>query len=67
MKPVNSSSISHVGHDPATGVLSVKFHNGKTYQYEGVSSDQAADMLKAESIGRHFMGNIRGKFKGVAK
>jgi len=65
MKPVKSGSISHVGHDPETGILSVKFHSGQTYRYADVPADQAAKMLAAESVGRHFMENIRGSFKVV--
>lgn len=65
MTPVNSSSISHVGHDPETGILSVKFHSGQTYRYAGVSANQAAKMLAADSVGSHFAKNINGNFKVV--
>lgn len=65
MTPVKSGSIESVGHDPATGILSVKFKSGQTYQYEGVSADHAAKLTGAESIGRHFMEHVRGSFKAV--
>lgn len=63
MKPVKSGSIAAVGHDPKTGILSVQFHSGQTYHYEGVSAADAAKLHGAESVGRHFMQNIRGSFK----
>lgn len=65
MKPVKSSSIAKVGHNPATGVLSVLFHNGSTYDHAGVSADEAAALLNAESVGSHYNKHIRGTFKGV--
>jgi hypothetical protein len=63
MRPVKSGSIAAVGHDPETGVLSVKFHSGQTYHYAGVPADAAAKLQNAESVGRHFMEHIRGNFK----
>lgn len=66
MSAVKSSSIKDVHHDPATSILAVEFHNGKTYRYEGVSADQAAKLKGADSIGRHFMSHIRGTFN-IAK
>jgi hypothetical protein len=62
-----SSSIADVSHDPANGVLSVKFHSGATYHYEGVSAAQAAAFKGADSVGRHFMANIKGSFKQVQR
>lgn len=68
MKPVSgSSSISHIGHDPATNVLSVQFHGGETYHYAGVNADQAAAFHGAKSVGRHFIDHIKGTFKQVKK
>lgn len=63
MKPVDSTSISHVGHDPATRVLSVKFASGQTYNYANVSAEAHAALLGADSIGSHFQANIRPKFR----
>lgn len=65
MKPVKSGSIAGVGHDPETKILSVKFHSGQTYQYEGVSAEQAAALHGAKSVGRHFMEHVRGSYKQV--
>lgn len=64
MKPVKSSSIEAIGHNPSTSVLSVKFKSGETYTYAGVSADQHAKLMSAESVGSHFQKNIRSKIEG---
>lgn len=62
MHPVDSSVISHVGHDPETDTLRLTFTTGRTYDYTGVTSAHHADMMAAPSIGKHFGSEIRGKF-----
>lgn len=64
MTPVKSSSLAKMGHDPKTSVLSVEFKSGETYHYAGVSSDQHAKLMSAESIGSHFQKHIRNAFSG---
>jgi hypothetical protein len=64
MTPVKSSSLAFVDHDPASGVLSVKFKSGETYTYAGVSADHHAKLMSADSIGSHFQKHIRSKFEG---
>lgn len=63
MKPVKSTSIVAIGHDPATRTLSVRFANGPTYHYAGVSADTHAKLMAADSIGSHFQSHIRPKYK----
>ncbi|MDB5611339.1 MAG: hypothetical protein JWP25_8239 [Bradyrhizobium sp.] len=63
MTPVRSSSIEAIAHDPASKTMTVKFNNGGTYLFEGVTAAQHADLMGAKSIGTHFHKNIRGKFK----
>jgi hypothetical protein len=60
MKPVDSSNIAAVGHDPATGTLAVAFRDGNLYHYDGVSSEAHAALMQAESIGKHFHAHIKG-------
>lgn len=60
---VKSSMISGIAYDPGAQRLHVKFPNGNHYTYEGVTPAQHAGLLSAESIGKHFAANIRGKFK----
>jgi hypothetical protein len=65
MTPVKSSSVAAIDHDPATKALTVQFHNGGMYRFDGVSPDQHAKLMGADSIGSHFQRHIRTKFKGV--
>jgi hypothetical protein len=60
--PVVSSSITHVGHDPATNTLSVRFKGGGLYHYANVSADEHAKFLAADSKGTHFRTFIRGQY-----
>ena len=64
MQEVKSQMLSHVGYNEATQVLSVRFHNGKTYNYPGVSADEHKALMAAESIGKHFAVNIKNRFVG---
>ena len=61
MKSIKSSQIDSIGHDGNT--LAVKFKNGGTYHYHGVSATQFSDMQKAESIGGYLHKHIKPKSK----
>lgn len=61
MSPVKSSQIESIGHDSDT--LAVKFKNGGTYHYHGVSPDEFAKFQKAESFGAYLGKHIKTKFK----
>ena len=63
MSGVKSSQIESIGHMGDT--LAVKFKNGGTYHYRGVSTDDFTALQKAESLGSHFSKHIRSKFQGV--
>jgi hypothetical protein len=65
LKPVESSSIAAIAHDPVTKSLVVQFKNGGTYRYDGISADQHQKLMAAKSIGTHFQQHIRAKFNGV--
>jgi hypothetical protein len=63
LKPVKSSQIASIGHDPKTNTLAIQFSGSKKlYHYEGFSSEEFAKFEKAESVGKHFSSHIRGKF-----
>lgn len=63
MTPVQSSQIEAIGHDAATSTLRVKFKgSGSTYDYAGVPADVHGKFLKAESIGKFFGAQVKGKF-----
>ncbi len=63
LMPVKSSMVSAVGYDPATSSLHVTFPKGGHYIYEGVTPEQHAALVGAESVGKHFAANVRSKFK----
>lgn len=57
--PVTSGAIVSIGHDPLTNILECEFKGGRIYQYSGVTSAHHADLMKAESVGKHFALNFR--------
>jgi len=63
---VNSSNISHIGYDDATGTLGVRFKgSGKEYHYPGVPRDKFSELASAPSVGSHFAKYIRGTYTGT--
>ena len=64
LQPVESNAISHVGYDPASQTLTIRFKaSGATHQYQGVPQDAYQALTSAESIGKYFQANIRPNFK----
>ncbi len=61
MNNVESSSLSEVGYDAQKQILAVRFTSGAIYHYAGVSENDYASLLEAESLGKHFAAQIRGK------
>lgn len=66
MQSVKSSFVQAVGYDPESQTLHVQFNSGKLARFAGVTADDHAKLMGAESIGRHFGQYIRGKFDHVA-
>lgn len=59
---VKSSNIESIAHDPDKNLLHVKFKNGSTYEYEGVSKEHHEALMSAKSIGSHIHQHIKPKF-----
>jgi hypothetical protein len=57
---VESTVIGTVGY---SRVLEIQFASGRVYQYYDVPQDIYEGMLDAESKGKYFNANIRGKFR----
>lgn len=60
---VTSSMIRRLAHDPARQVLYVEF-SAKSgapshYLYNGVTSEEVRALAAADSVGKHFIANIR--------
>lgn len=58
--PVESSSIESVGYEK--NVLEVSFRNGGLYQYFDVPEEAVLALMRAESKGRFFNQEIRGRY-----
>ena len=54
-----SSNLAAASYDPATKVLSVKFHSGAVHDYHDVASHHYDAMLKAPSAGKYFHAHVR--------
>lgn len=54
MTQVTSSNIAAIGYDPSALELHVEFKSGKTFSYTDVFPDEYEELLKANSVGRHF-------------
>lgn len=67
MRQVKSTTIHAIGYDPLTSTLHVHFKQGDQpgplWSYAGVPPDLAAELATADSAGKSFHRNIRGKFK----
>lgn len=63
-KEVKSSLIASHGYEPVSRTLGVRFNNSAlTYLYRDVPPEVAERLEKAESIGKAFGAEIRGKFE----
>ena len=59
-----STEFSQIGYDPSTGTLAVTFRDsGATYTYGGVPESEWNAMQSADSIGKYYNANIKGKYK----
>jgi hypothetical protein len=63
MLPINSSMATAVGYDDGKNILQVEFHNGAVYQYSDIDQDTWQDLHQADSIGKFFNENVRGKYQ----
>ena len=63
MKPVNSSFIKAVGYDANNRWLVTNHNDGTSIIYKEVPEHIYTGILEAESVGKYFHANIRGKFE----
>lgn len=60
MKPVNSSAIAAIGHDPQTRTTSIQFRSGpKIYEFPDMSLEDHAAFAGAESLGKHYHAHVK--------
>ncbi|WP_395295333.1 KTSC domain-containing protein [Kitasatospora hibisci] len=60
--PVDSSALRSVGYDAARRVLEVEFAGGCVYAYDSVPGRVHGELMAAESHGRYFVREIRGRY-----
>lgn len=63
--PVTSESIRSIGYDLDSQTLEVEFNYGPVYQYAGVTQGEHEGMMNADSKGKYFNANIRGRYSFV--
>lgn len=64
MIPVTSSNIRRVGYDAENKELHIEFYtNAAIYKYLNVEAEEFNNLLAAESVGRYFHQNIKGKYE----
>lgn len=62
MQPVQSTQIAAMGHHAASRTLRVQFHgSGATYDYDDFDAQKFAAFQAAESKGKYFGANVKGK------
>ncbi len=61
--PVESSSLSSVNYYPAMQMLEVEFQSGSVYVYFDVPASAYKGLLRADSMGRYFVQNIRSDYR----
>lgn len=64
MKPVESSQIHSIGHNPEAGILAIRFKTKdgaptSLYHYRNVTVEDFTAFNDAESIGSHFYKHIK--------
>ena len=64
-KEVNSSLVEELGYNSSLKELTVKFKNGSAYTYAGVESTVFEVVANAESVGKAFNAEVRGKYEMV--
>lgn len=60
---LSSSNLAQADYDPFMGTMTVGFRNGTVYEYYGVEQDIYEQLCEAESAGRFFLKNIKGKYE----
>jgi hypothetical protein len=59
---VDSSDIRSIGYDAESSVLEIEFKKGSVYQYSEVPAEEHAALMAAESKGKHFNANVKGRY-----
>ena len=58
-----SSVIANIDYDPKTGITTVVFVSGKSYDYTSIPEDVVNEWKNASSLGEFFNSRIKGQYK----
>lgn len=58
-----STMITEIEYDAEKQLLWLTFGKGGKYEYKDVPNDIYEGLLGAESIGKYFLANVKGKFE----
>lgn len=61
--PVKSGHLESIGYHAESSTLHVRFKNGEYYLYHNVKPIVYQGLLKAESKGKYFNGNIKPHYR----
>ena len=61
--PVESSHIVSYAYDPLTQTMELKFKNGSTYQYRGVTQEHYQGFVDSDSKGDYHHQNIKNTYE----
>ena len=64
--PIDSSGIKSIGYAEDRQILAVEFHSGSVIHYDNVTLDTFEALGAAESRGKFYSREIKGKFSGRA-
>jgi len=67
MHPVDSSAVSHVGYDPESKTMRIRFATGAVYQYPAVDPEEHQALLASSSLGRHLNQHFRSRGTRVSE
>lgn len=62
MIPVDSSNLTHVGYEPDTCILRIRFKGGTEHDHLGVPGEVHSALMAADSHGAYYSRNIRKQF-----
>ncbi len=63
MHAVESSNLKKVGYDPETRTMRIQFQHGGIYEASDIPPEKHAELMAAESKGKHFMTHLRHRYE----
>lgn len=60
---INSTTISSADYDETAEILTIRFHNGHNYVYNGVPKSVFEEFLSSPSKGKYYNSFIKGRYQ----